>query len=265
MSCSARTTCIARPSSSTRPRTAARSPRSSTRPCSTTRRCFPARLPARRETDVQRVGHDPDRLRQLVRILHRAGGARRRDQPSVRRCRRRGRRGWRREGVSEVTLLGQNVNSYGRDLQLAARQAGDRDARLRPMFAELLDGGWRGRWHPPRSLHQSASQRHARRDVCGDGGDACGVRAPALSAAVGQRSGSGVDAPRVHRAALPRTPRRRSRLRSPTSPCRPTSSSASRARPTTTSRPRSRSPLPRSTTTPTRSSSRRGPAPRRPR
>ena len=42
------------------------------------------------------------------------------------------------EGVSEITLLGQNVNSYGRDLQLTARQAGNADARLRPMFAELL-------------------------------------------------------------------------------------------------------------------------------
>ena len=42
------------------------------------------------------------------------------------------------EGVTEVTLLGQNVNSYGRDLQLAARHAGDGDARLRPLFADLL-------------------------------------------------------------------------------------------------------------------------------
>src|SRR3546814_14092461 len=41
------------------------------------------------------------------------------------------------DGVTEVTLLGQNVNSYGRDLALAARQAGS-DAKVRPPFAELL-------------------------------------------------------------------------------------------------------------------------------
>jgi tRNA-2-methylthio-N6-dimethylallyladenosine synthase len=43
------------------------------------------------------------------------------------------------DGVSEVTLLGQNVNSYGRDLALAARQAGG-DGRVRPWFADLLRG-----------------------------------------------------------------------------------------------------------------------------
>jgi len=42
------------------------------------------------------------------------------------------------QGVTEITLLGQNVNSYGRDLQLAARRAGDADARVRPLFADLL-------------------------------------------------------------------------------------------------------------------------------
>ncbi len=37
-----------------------------------------------------------------------------------------------------MTLLGQNVNSYGRDLALAARLGGDDSVRLRPMFADLL-------------------------------------------------------------------------------------------------------------------------------
>ena len=41
------------------------------------------------------------------------------------------------DGVTEVTLLGQNVNSYGRDLALAARQAGGAE-RVRPMFDQLL-------------------------------------------------------------------------------------------------------------------------------
>ena len=41
------------------------------------------------------------------------------------------------DGVTEVTLLGQNVNSYGRDLALADRRAGE-DVRVRPRFAPLL-------------------------------------------------------------------------------------------------------------------------------
>ncbi len=40
-------------------------------------------------------------------------------------------------GVVEVTLLGQNVNSYGRDLTLAARRAGAA-TKVRPLFADLL-------------------------------------------------------------------------------------------------------------------------------
>ncbi len=41
-------------------------------------------------------------------------------------------------GVTEITLLGQNVNSYGRDLTLAKRRGGDNDVRIRPLFSELL-------------------------------------------------------------------------------------------------------------------------------
>ena len=42
------------------------------------------------------------------------------------------------DGVTEVTLLGQNVNSYGRDLALAARRADPGAGPVRPLFADLL-------------------------------------------------------------------------------------------------------------------------------
>ncbi len=41
------------------------------------------------------------------------------------------------DGLIEVTLLGQNVNSYGRDLTLAQRRAGAA-VPVRPLFADLL-------------------------------------------------------------------------------------------------------------------------------
>ena len=80
-----------------------------------------------RELPVRGLGQHPDRLRQLLRLLHRALGAGPRGQPA------RSTTSWRRSGllarrgVTEVTLLGQNVNSYGRDI-----------TKRRPLFADLL-------------------------------------------------------------------------------------------------------------------------------
>ena len=52
---------------------------------------FPSALPGPSRDVVQRVGDDPDRLRQQLRVLHRPRRPRCRDEPPVRAGRRRGR------------------------------------------------------------------------------------------------------------------------------------------------------------------------------
>ena len=74
-------------------------------------------------------------------------------------------------------------------------------------------------------------------------------------APVGQRPGAGAHAPRATPPSATSSGSPRPRRRSTTWPCRPTSSSASPARPRPTSSARSRSPRRPSTTTPTRSCS----------
>jgi tRNA-2-methylthio-N6-dimethylallyladenosine synthase len=81
------------------------------------------------------------------------------------------------DGVTEVTLLGQNVNSYGRDLTLARRQAGEA-VRVRPLFAELLRAVGAVDGIPPRPLHESSPQGPAPRHDRRHGRGPRGVRAP---------------------------------------------------------------------------------------
>lgn len=97
-------------------------------------------------------------------------------------------------GTVEITLLGQNVNSYGRDLTVRLRgQAGTSDAapgylarqagpawvsegasRPRTLFADLLRavGSVEG---IRRALHQSSSKGPATRDNCSYGRDEGGL------------------------------------------------------------------------------------------
>ena len=65
------------------------------------------------------------------------------------------------DGVSEITLLGQNVNSYGRDLGAG---------QYRPEFADLLARDRRGRRHRAGPVHVAPPEGSAARDDRGDGG-----------------------------------------------------------------------------------------------
>ena len=88
---------------------------------------FTGHLPAKRAPRVPGLGADLGRLQLPLLVLHRALHARARGVAAVRRARRRRSARQVADGAREVTLLGQNVNSYGRDLRPDRRS-----------FAELL-------------------------------------------------------------------------------------------------------------------------------
>ena len=97
---------------------------------------FPSALPAKRETDYRawltiQIGCDNSCAFCIVPSVRGAEISRPREEIVAEA------RHLADQGVTEITLLGQNVNSYGRDLALAARREGEQ-LSLRPWFADLL-------------------------------------------------------------------------------------------------------------------------------
>ncbi len=157
-----------------RARPKARSSRSSTRPTPQAARDMAPALYAVRDSQwaawmTIQTGCDNSCAYCIV-----PGGARGRDQPTASRTSSTEATMLAARGVTEITVLGQNVNSYGRDL-----------TRRRPLFARAAARPGRGRRHRAHPLHEPAPQGPARRDDRRDGRDARGLSAAAPAAAVG--------------------------------------------------------------------------------
>ena len=179
------------------------------------------RLSRRRGAHRLRAGRL--RLQQVLLLLHRplssrAASAAARWPTSTRRCEH-----LVDGGVQEVTLLGQSVEAYGRDLpeQPEPRRPHARPARHRRPGAHplphLLPDGRDGQ-------HRRCRRRSAE-----------GLRVLQPAPPVGRRRRAGAHATRLHGRGVPRRRRAHPAARSPASRSRPTSSSASAARATPSS------------------------------
>ena len=193
---------------------------------------FPERAAGAARDDVQRLGHHPDRLRQLVRVLHRAGGARPRSADRSPTSSPRS-TGWpatasprspcsaRTSTATAATCrwppASRRHDSPAAAVRRAARAPSARStasaASASPPRTPRTCAPRRSRrWPRPRPCASTSTTR------CSPAAIACWQRCTAAT----PRSATSSGWPR---------PARRSTI----SPCRPTSSSASPARPTTTS------------------------------
>ena len=170
---------------------------------------------------------------------------------------------WPPPGYREVTLLGQNVNSYGHDLEPEARfghvhtartvgRRQDREGRPGPRRADPGDR------RPPHRRRRARDPAAAVRDLApvgpvrpadrGDGRLPVDVRGAPPAGPVGQRHDAPPDGPPVHDRALPGAPGADPRGGARASRSRPTSSSGSAARPRPSTRRRSGCSRPSATT-----------------